>query len=103
VVDKKFDSYDHFTIFSSVSCFVVPARAWLLLEMPVLANLINADLSRGFTVAQLAEKHGWTEPMVWSLALEDKNDLERFIIQAPFSAQGFSAFFVSAMQKLRIL
>jgi len=46
--------------------------------MPVLANLINTDLSRGFTVAQVAEKHGWTDPMVWSWALEDKNDRERF-------------------------
>jgi len=46
--------------------------------MPVLANLLNADLSRGFTVPQVAEKHGWTEPMVWSLALENKEDLERF-------------------------
>jgi len=47
-------------------------------KMPVLANLLNADLSRGFTVPQVAEKHGWTEPMVWSLALENKEDLERF-------------------------
>jgi len=31
-----------------------------LLKMPVLAKSINADLSRGFTVAQVAEKHGWT-------------------------------------------
>ena len=35
--------------------------------MPVLAYSLNDDLSRGFTVAQVAEKHGWTEPMVWSL------------------------------------
>ena len=28
-----------------------------LLEMPVLAKLINADLSMGFTVSQVAEKH----------------------------------------------
>lgn len=50
--------------------------------------------------------------MVWSLALEDKEDLERFkkigwqhthIIQAPMSAQRFSAVVVSAMQKKRIL
>jgi len=47
-------------------------------KMPVLANLLNADLSTGFTVPQVAEKHGWTEPMVWSLALENKEDLERF-------------------------
>jgi len=36
-------------------------------EMPVLANLLNADLSQGFTVSHVAQKHGWTEPMVWSL------------------------------------
>ncbi|MBL7180968.1 MAG: ParB N-terminal domain-containing protein [Desulfobacterales bacterium] len=76
-----------------------------LLKMATLPNSINADLSRGFTVAQVAEKHAcpavprsipkdstayltgvgpedrtgdWTEPMVWSLALEDKDDIERF-------------------------
>ena len=49
-----------------------------LLKMPVLANSINTDLSRGFTVSQVAEKHNWTEPMVWSQALKDKEDLERF-------------------------
>ena len=49
-----------------------------LSKMPVLANLINADLSLGFTVAQVARKHGWTEPMVWSLALEGKEDHNRF-------------------------
>ena len=49
-----------------------------LAKMPVLANQLNSDLEKGFTVAQVAEKHGWTEPMVWSLALEGKADLERF-------------------------
>ena len=49
-----------------------------LLKMATLPNLINSDLERGFTVAQVAEKHGWTEPMVWSLALESKDDLKRF-------------------------
>ena len=39
-------------------------------KMPALANPVNTDLSKGFTVSHLAEKHGWTEPMVWSLALE---------------------------------
>ena len=47
-------------------------------KMPVMANPVNSDLLRGFTVSQVAEKHNWTEPMVWSLALEDKEDLERF-------------------------
>ena len=49
-----------------------------LAKMPELANPPNTDLSRGFTVSQVAEKHAWTEPMVWSLALEGKDDLERF-------------------------
>jgi len=54
-----------------------------------LAFLLNADLSKGFTVPQVAEKHacpvgpedrtgGWAEPLVWSIALEGKDDLERF-------------------------
>jgi len=47
-------------------------------EMPEMAKPPNADLSRGFTVSQVAEKHNWTEPMVWSQALEGKEDLDRF-------------------------
>ena len=46
--------------------------------MAILPISSNTDLSRGFTVAQVAQKHGWTEPMVWSLALEGKDDLQRF-------------------------
>ena len=46
--------------------------------MAKLPNSTNTDLSQGFTVSQVAEKHNWTEPMVWSLALEAKEDLERF-------------------------
>ncbi len=38
-----------------------------LQKMAVLPNLVNADLSRDFTVPQVAEKHRWTEPMVWSV------------------------------------
>ena len=47
-------------------------------KMAALPNLLNSDLARGFTVAQVAEKHGWPEPMVWCLALEGKDDLQRF-------------------------
>ena len=47
-------------------------------KMATLPNPVNSDLSRGFTVSQVAEKHNWTEPMVWSLAMEDKEDIERF-------------------------
>jgi len=78
-------------------------------EMPELAFLLNADLSKGFTVPQVAEKHacpacpvgpedrtgvgpedrtgGWTEPMVWSVALEGKDDLERFKARNPLFSQ----------------
>jgi len=35
-----------------------------LQKMPELAKLVNTDLSRGFPISQVAEKHGWTEPMV---------------------------------------
>jgi len=37
--------------------------------MPVLAFSPNADLSKGFPVAQVAQKDGWPEPMVWSHGL----------------------------------
>ena len=47
-------------------------------EMPELAFLLNTDLSKGFTVPQVAEKHGWAEPLVWSIALGGKSDLDRF-------------------------
>ena len=46
--------------------------------MPELANLVNSDLVRDLTVSQVAEKHNWTEPMAWSLALEGRKDIERF-------------------------
>jgi len=35
-----------------------------LAKMAALPNPPNRDLSRGFTVAQVAQKHGWTDPMV---------------------------------------
>lgn len=49
-----------------------------LCDLPNLANSINADLARGFTVPQVAEKYDWPEPLVWSVKLEDKTDAERF-------------------------
>ncbi|MCP3943448.1 MAG: hypothetical protein GY710_18475 [Desulfobacteraceae bacterium] len=55
-----------------------PSLHYHLSKMPALAFSTNSDLSQGFTVAQVAQKHGWTEPMVWSLAFEDKNNRERF-------------------------
>ena len=47
-------------------------------KMPELAFWLNSDLSKGFTVPQVAEKHGWPEPLVWSQALKGKDDLSRF-------------------------
>ncbi|MEA3417705.1 MAG: transcriptional regulator, partial [Thermodesulfobacteriota bacterium] len=47
-------------------------------KMPTLANVLNTDLTKGFTVPQVAEKHKWPEPLVWSIALEGKSDLDRF-------------------------
>ena len=49
-----------------------------LAKMATLPNQPNADLSRGFTVPQVAEKHAWAEPLVWSIALDGKDDLQRF-------------------------
>ncbi len=49
-----------------------------LQKMPELAKLVNTDLSKGFTVSQVAEKHGWVEPLMWSIALRGKSDLDRF-------------------------
>ena len=75
-------------------------------KMPELAKWVNSDLKRGFPIPQVVEKHacpacparpvapvdgtgvgpedrtgGWTEPMVWSVALEGKSDLERFEVE----------------------
>jgi hypothetical protein len=48
--------------------------------MPTLAFLINADLSLGFTVAQVAQKHAWTDPMVWSLPWKKKRKIKPNLI-----------------------
>ena len=49
-----------------------------LAKMPELANPPNSDLSKGFTVPQVAQKHGWPESMVWAQALKGKDDQTRF-------------------------
>jgi len=36
-----------------------------LAEMAVLPNPPNADFKKGFTDAQVAEKHGWHDPLIW--------------------------------------
>ena len=50
-----------------------------LSKMAKLPNSTNADLSRGLTVSHVTEKHGWTEPMVWSLAFEGREDAEKIL------------------------
>ena len=47
-------------------------------EMGALPFPVNADLERGFPAAQVAEKYGWPEPLVWALGLDSKTDAERF-------------------------
>jgi len=49
-----------------------------LAKMPGLAKWPNSDLLKEFTVPQVAQKHGWPEPIVWSQALKGKDDLSRF-------------------------
>lgn len=49
-----------------------------LAKMAASPNRPNTDLKKGFTVPQVAEKHGCPEPFVWSIALKGKDDLERF-------------------------
>jgi len=49
-----------------------------LQHLAMSPNVVNTDLKRGFTVAQVAEKHGWPEPLVWSIVLEGQEDLKRF-------------------------
>jgi DNA methylase/ParB/Sulfiredoxin domain len=49
-----------------------------LVKMPALAFLPNSDLAKGLTVPQVAQRQGWSEPMLWSLVLEGKADKARF-------------------------
>ena len=47
-------------------------------KMLILTKSPNSDLSQGLTIPQVAVKHGWSEPMLWSLVLEGKSDQARF-------------------------
>jgi DNA modification methylase len=49
-----------------------------LADMPKLAVPPNNDLEKGFTVAQVAEKHGWPEPLVWAIKLDGKSDSAKY-------------------------
>jgi len=46
--------------------------------MPQVAKWVNIDLLKGFTVLQVAKKHGWPESLVWSRALVNADDYSRF-------------------------
>jgi hypothetical protein len=47
-------------------------------KMAALPNSAKADLSRGFTVAQVAQKHGWLdtrpeiEPFTWNVSSDQQ-------------------------------
>ncbi len=49
-----------------------------LADMPKLAFPPNSDLKKGFTVAQVAEKHGWPESLVWAVKLDGKSDPAKY-------------------------
>jgi len=46
--------------------------------MPQVAKSVNSDLLKGFTVSQVAKKHDWHEPLIWSQALVNADDFGRF-------------------------
>jgi hypothetical protein len=43
-----------------------------------LFQSIRDSLDKGLSVSEVAKKHGCPEPLVWSIALEGKSDLDRF-------------------------
>ncbi len=47
-------------------------------ELPKLASLLNGELKKGFSVNQVAERHGWPESLVWALKMEGKNDIPKY-------------------------
>ena len=47
-------------------------------EMPKLAFLLNSEFKKGFSVNQVAEKHGWPESLVWSVKLNGKSDIPKY-------------------------
>jgi hypothetical protein len=49
-----------------------------LAEMPKLAFPPNSDLKKGFTVTQVAEKHGWPESLVWAVKIDGKDDAAKY-------------------------
>ncbi len=49
----------------------------------------------------MAEKHGWAGPLVWSLALEGKEDLQRFKAERSFLKARAKGLFMSGARKIR--
>ena len=49
-----------------------------LAGMPMLANPLNSDLKKGFTVNLVAEKHGWPESLVLPVKLDGKTDAAKY-------------------------
>jgi len=45
---------------------------------PTLVQSIKDLLEKGVSIPEAAKKRGCPEPLIWSIALEGKNDLERF-------------------------
>jgi len=43
-----------------------------------LFQSVRDSLDKGLSVSEAAKKHGCPEPLVWSIALEGKSDLDRF-------------------------
>jgi len=43
--------------------------------LAILLKVVNDDLKKGFTVPQVAEKHNWSESLVWAVKLDGKDDL----------------------------
>ncbi len=54
-----------------------PSLYYHLSKMATLPFSTNRDLSQSFTITQVAQKHGWTEPGAWSRALEGKDDQDK--------------------------
>ena len=54
----------------TVSCY--------LPKMLEFTKWVNSDLAKGFTVSQVAQKHGWPEYLVWSQVLVNTDDFNRF-------------------------
>ena len=57
-------------------------------EMATIPNFLNGDLTMGFTVGSVAQKHGWTDPMIWFAGAHTdiggsyKSDNEEFVLDA---------------------